>query len=299
MSRLGKVGVWIGIPLGRQPAAAARETVAEIEELGYGALWTGEAVLGKEAFSHASLLLAAGRQIVVATGIASIWARDPIAMATGARTIAEAYPGRFVLGMGVSHAPLVSMRGQRYDRPVSRMREYLEAMDAQADAFDGPAPAEPMPRVLAALRPPMIELARERADGVHPYFVPVEHTRRAREILGESPLLLPEQAVLLETDPAEARRVAREHASWYLGARNYVENLRWLGFAEDDLVDGGSDALIDAIVAWGDEDAILERLRAHLDAGADHVCIQPLTREPGDLGLDQLRRIAAALPALS
>lgn len=295
---LGKVGVWLGAPLGRRPAAAEREIVAELEDLGYEALWTGEAPTGKEIFSHASLLLAASRRMVIATGIASIWARDPLAMAAAARTVAEAYPGRFVLGIGVSHPPIVRLRGQEYDRPVSRMRAYLEAMDAFEPNLECPPPTARPPRVLAALRRPMLELAAELADGVHPYFVPVEHTRRAREILGPSALLLPEQGVLLERDPAEARRLAREHAAFYLSAANYVENLRWLGFTDEDLAGGGSDRLLDAIVAWGDEEAIAGRLRAHLQAGANHVCIQPLARDGDDLGLEMLRRLAPVVLAI-
>ena len=293
---LGPVGAWLG-RLNVQPAAAEREIVAELEELGYGSVWIGESVTGKEVFSHAGLLLAASSRIVVATGIANIWARDPHAMATGARTLGEAYPGRFLLGVGVSHAPLVRERGHEYSSPVSRMRAYLEAMDAIPE-FDAPAPATPVPRVLGALRPPMLELARDLADGAHPYFVPVAHTERAREILGPDKLLLPEQAVLLETDPERARALARESSAFYLGATNYVESLRSLGFGDEHLANGGSDELLDAIVAWGDEDAIVARVQAHLDAGADHVCIQPITSDPLDIGIDQLRRLAPALAEL-
>ncbi len=291
--RIGPIGVWLGWGLGIQPAAAERELVSELEELGYGALWLGEFGWAKEPIMHAGLLLAASRRIVVATGIASIWARDATAMAGASLGLAEAYPGRFLLGLGVSHQFVVESRGHEYVRPVARMARYLDELDAVD--YRGPAPDPPLTRVLAALRPPMLELAKTRAGGAHPYFVPVEHTARAREILGPGPLLAPEQFVLLETDPVEARRVAREHMALYLAAPNYMANLRWLGWEDVDLADGGSDALVDAIVAWGDEDAIRARVQAHLEAGADHVCIQPLGRAPGDLGVEQLRSLAPAL----
>jgi probable F420-dependent oxidoreductase len=228
----------------------------------------------------------------VASGIANIWARDATATVAGANTLAEAYPGRFVLGLGVSHPPQLAPRGIEYRRPVATMRAYLEAMDGVG--YEGPLPEAPVPRILAALRPPMLELARDRTDGAHPYFVPPEHTRRAREILGPERLLAPEQAVLLETDPALARARARDHMAWYLTLPNYAENLRWLGFTDDDFGDGISDRLVDAVVAWGDEAAIRARVQAHLDAGADHVAVQPLAPDRG-LGLDQLRALAPAL----
>lgn len=291
---LGKVGAWLG-GLSWQPAAVERAAVAELEELGYSAVWVGEVGVAKEALSHAAILLAASTRLVVGTGIAVIWARDPVAMSSGAKTLAEAFPGRFLLGMGVSHSHSVAARGQVYERPVARMRGYLEAMDAAE--YSGPAPVEPVTRVLAALRPPMLRLAAELADGAHPYFVPVEHTAQAREILGASALLAPEQAVLLETDPERARRIAREHTSFYLTAPNYLENLKWLGWGEADLADGGSDALVDALVVWGDETAIRDRVRAHLEAGADHVCVQPLAGR-GQIDLAQLRALAPALREL-
>jgi len=293
--QLGKVGVWL-MGVGFEPASAERELVAELEELGYSALWIGEFPGGKEPLTHAGLLLAASRDLVVATGIASIWSHDPMAMASGARTLSEAYPGRFLLGIGVSHQFIVEARGHRYERPLSRMREYLDAMDApEYRVPDGP---EPLTRVLAALRPPMLELAAKRADGAHPYFVPVEHTARAREILGPGKLLCPEQGVLLETDPAKARGQARELIAIYLQAPNYIESLRALGFGDGDLANGGSDRLIDALIAWGDEDAVLARVRGHLDAGADHVCIQPIASGWGTIDTTELRRLAPVLTAV-
>ena len=292
MTSLGRVGVWLGA-LGWVPAAVERDVAVEVEELGYGALWYSEAHNGKESLAHGALLLAATQRIVVASGIANIWVRDPMAMVAGANTIAEAFPGRFVLGLGVSHPPQVAPRGHSYGRPVATMRAYLEAMDTAE--YTGPRPAVPFPRLLGALRPAMLELAASAADGAHPYLVPVEHTHRARSILGPGRLLATEQFVLLEDDPGEARRLGREALAWYLTLPNYTDNLRWLGFGEDDLAGGGSDALVDALVAWGDEESIRGRVRQHLEAGADHVCVQPIGRGSEPLGVDQLRRLAPAL----
>ncbi|MEU1737186.1 LLM class F420-dependent oxidoreductase [Streptosporangium sp. NPDC020145] len=289
---IGQVGVWHPL-FGRGEAAAVRRTAAAIEGLGYGALWFGEAPGTRDAFATSGILLAATERVVVGTGIANIWVRDATAMAAGAVAYGEAYPGRFALGIGVSHAPLVSQRGHDYARPLAAMSAYLDAMDAVTGEL--PFAAEPpTPRLLAALRPRMLELARDKADGAHPYFVPPEHTVLARKILGDGPLLAPEQAVVLETDPAEARRIAREHMAGYLKLPNYVNNLLHLGYGEDDLTDGGSDRLVDAIVAWGDVETVAARVRAHLDAGADHVALQPL---PVDLdgAVVQLAELAPAL----
>lgn len=289
---IGRVGVWT-MQLDFQPATRAREAAAEIEALGYGALWIPEA-LGREAFTNAALLLGATRRIVVATGIANIWARDAMAMAAAEKTLAEAYPGRFLLGMGVSHAPLVEgLRGHRYRRPLAAMCAYLDAMDAAP--FIAVPPGVPATRVLGALHPKMLALAAARTAGAHPYFVPPEHTAAARQILGPRALLAPEQAVVLETDPARAREIARAHLATYLPLPNYARNLARLGFGEDDLAAGGSDRLVDAIVAWGGVDAIGARVRAHHDAGADHVCVQVLPAEPRALPLAEWRELAPAL----
>ncbi|MFG2893072.1 LLM class F420-dependent oxidoreductase [Streptomyces sp. NPDC048248] len=293
-ARLGRVGVWHA-GLGRVTAEVAREAAAEIEGLGYGALWFGEGRATKEALTHAGLLLAATRRMVVATGIANIWGRDATAMNAAANTLAEAYPGRFVLGLGASHAPQVDQRGHVYAKPLAAMRSYLEGMDATE--YDAPLPDGPPPRVLAALGPKMLELSGKRAAGAHTYFVTPEHTAQAREVLGSGPLLAPEQAVLLETDPAAARALAREHHTrFYLTLPNYVNSLRRLGFGDEDFAGGGSDRLVDAVVAWGDVEAIQRRVRQHHAAGADHVAIQPLS-PPGDLGLSQLRELAPVLTA--
>ncbi|MFI0214613.1 LLM class F420-dependent oxidoreductase [Streptomyces lydicus] len=290
-SRIGRIGVWHG-GLGRIPAATARRAAAEIEQLGYGALWFGEGPGTKEAFSHAALLLAATERITVATGIANIWGRDAAAANGATHTLAEAYDGRFLLGLGASHAPIVNLRGHTYAKPLAAMRDYLDGMDAAP--YEGPVVEPPPARVLAALGPKMLELARDRAAGAHPYLVPTDHTARAREILGDGPLLAPEQAVVLETDPAKARAAARAHTRFYLELPNYVGNLRRFGFDDDDFTGGGSDRLVDALVAWGDVDAVRRRVQEHLDAGADHVALQPLAAD-GGLGLDQLRALAPAL----
>ncbi|TMB14181.1 MAG: LLM class F420-dependent oxidoreductase [Deltaproteobacteria bacterium] len=287
---LGRVGIWT-FAFELQPAARVREAAAEIEGLGYGAIWIPEA-LGREALSHAAVLLAATRRIPVATGIANIWARDAMAMAAGQKTLAEAWPGRFLLGIGVSHAPIVGMRGHGYDRPLTFMRQYLDAMDAAI--YNAPPPAA-APRVIGALAPKMLALAAERTEGAHPYFVPPEHTRRARAALGPGKLLAPEQAVVLERDATVARGVARRHMQMYLQLPNYVNNLRRLGFGDDDLQRGGSDRLVDAIVAWGDVGAVVDRVRAHHEAGADHVCIQVLPREATALPVPEWQTLAAAL----
>ena len=288
---LGRVGIWHF--LDALPAAKARAAAAEIEGLGYGALWIPEA-LGREAFTHAALLLGATKRIVVATGIANVWARDAMATAAAQRTLAEAYPERFLLGLGVSHQPLVEgMRGHRYEKPLAFLRSYLDAMDTAV--FMAAGPPSPPPRVLAALHPKSLALARERAWGSHPKFVTPEHTARARARLGSGSLLAPEQAVVLDTDPSSARAIARTHMTTYLGLPNYVRNLRALGFGDADLAEGGSDRLVDAIVAWGTVEAIAARVRAHHEAGADHVCLQVLTPNPAEAPIREWRTLAAAL----
>jgi probable F420-dependent oxidoreductase len=289
---LGRVGIWT-FALDLQPIARAREVAGELEELGYGAIWIPDAI-GRDPLVHAALLLGGTNRIAVGTGIAQIYGRDPMTMTGGWKTITEAFPGRFVLGLGVSHQPMVEgLRGQTYGPPLTAMREYLERMDTAM--YVAAEPTEPPRRVLAALGPKMLALAAERADGAHPYNVPPEHTARAREILGPEKLLAPEQAVLLETDPVEARRTARAHMAIYLDLPNYMNNLRRFGITDDDIADGGSDRLVDTLVAWGDVDAIRARVQAHLDAGADHVAVQVLTPERGTLPLDEWRKLAPAL----
>ena len=293
--RLAPIGAWCAA-FTVASAETARPAVREIESLGYETLWYPEGLGTRESFTNAAVLLAATDRIRICSGIANIWARDAVSTANAARVLADAFDDRFLLGLGVSHPRQVDPRGHRYRRPVATMRAYLEAMDD--DPFvspDGPGVKRPaVPRVLAALRPPMLRLAAERALGAHTFLVPVEHTRRAREILGPEPLLVVEQKVVLSHDLPGARERARAALAWYLDTPNYVDNLRWLGFADDDLANGGSDALARALVVAGDERAIEERCREHLDAGASQVAIQPL--EEGDpFGRETLRRLAPAL----
>jgi len=287
----GRLGVWTW--LDTMSAEETADFAARIEELGYSMLWVPEAV-GRDPFAMLGYLAARTSKLVLATGIASIYARDPMTMRAVQHTLAEASGGRFVLGLGVSHAPMVThVRGHEYGKPVTTMRNYLDSMEKAL--YLGPKADQEAPIMIAALRQNMLRLAAEKASGAHPYFVPPEHTARAREILGEGPILAPEQKVLLETDPSRAREIARANMKTYLGLPNYQNNLRWLGFGDDDLADGGSDRLVDAIVAWGDEKAIAERIQAHRDAGADHVCIQPF-RADGVPGPD-LRILEALAPA--
>jgi probable F420-dependent oxidoreductase len=292
---LGRTGIWTG-QLDLQPAARAQEVAAELEELGYSALWLPEAV-GREVTTHAAVLLAATERLVVATGVANIFNRLPHIAAAAQRLLADASGGRFLLGLGVSHAPMVEgVLGQQWDKPLARMRAYLDAMDGVFSV--APRPAEEPPRVLAALGPRMLGLAASRAWGAHTYFVPVEHTPVAREALGDGPMLLVEQAAVLSTDAEAARAAARKHMAIYLTLPNYVNNLRRLGWGDDDLSDGGSDALVDAIVAWGEPDDILARVTAHHEAGADHVCVQVVEQDASALPLPAWRELAPALSAL-
>lgn len=285
---LGRIGVWLG-SIGLLPSDAERTAAQALEAAGYGTLWFGESKANKEALAHAAMLLDGTERITVATGIASIWLRSATSAANGAATLAEAHPGRFVLGLGVSHAPIVNSIGQDYARPLTRMREYLDDMDQTQ--YTAAAPAEPASRVLAALAPKMLELARDRAQGAHPYLVTPEHTRFARSVLGDGRLLAPEQAFVLERDPERARSAARRHLELYLTLPNYRDNWLRHGFDEEDLANGGSDRLVDALVAWGGEDAIRARVDEHIAAGADHVALQAL----GDDPVAQLTRLAPAL----
>jgi probable F420-dependent oxidoreductase len=291
---IGRIGVWSGA-LNLLPATRAREVVAEMEGLGYGAIWFPEPVAGKEAFTHAALLLSWSERITVAAAIANIWARDAIAMANGARALSDAYPDRFLLGLGTSNEVSVPARGQEYSRPLSRMRSYLDAID-EAPTL-APEPAAPVRRYLAALGPKMLALAAERSAGAHPYFSPVEHTAFAREVLGPEPLLVVAQPFVLmnDVDHAAVRRNTTAHMSFYLARNPYRQNLRRFGWTDADFEDGGSDALLEALIAWGDADAIAARVQAHFDAGADHVGLQPIDADPSDPQLAQLRSLAGAL----
>jgi probable F420-dependent oxidoreductase len=291
--QLGRLGVWTFLDALPAPEAAA--FAKRVERWGYAALWVPEAI-GREPFVLLAQLALHTERLVLATGIANIYARDAVTTRAAQQTLAEASGGRFLLGLGVSHAPMVqNLRGHAYGRPVASMRAYLDALAAAP--YVAPAPKEEAPVVLAALGPKMLALAAERTRGAHPYLVTPEHTSRAREILGRDAWLCPEQKVLRETDPARARAVARRQIALYLGLPNYRRNLASLGFGEADWKDGGSDRLVDACVAWGDEAAIRGRIQAHWDAGADHVCIQPL-RPDGGPGPD-LALLEALAPARS
>jgi len=269
---LGRLGVWVGMD--GMSAAAAAAFAEHVEELGYGALWIPEG-RGRNALVLSSWLLSHTKRLIVATGIANIYARDAMAMAGGQRTLAEQSGGRFLLGVGVSHRPMVEgVRGHTYGKPVATMRAYLQAMrDA---SYGAPQPADKPLTVVAALGPKMMALSGELADGAHPYNTTPEHSAQARQILGPGKLLCPEVWVLLETDRATARSAARQTLSRYLQLENYINGWRRQGFGDEDLAGGGSDRFLDAMVAWGDEDAIRRRVQQHWDAGADHVCIQPI-----------------------
>jgi probable F420-dependent oxidoreductase len=287
----GQVGLWSS-DLNSLPAPQAREAAAEIEQLGYAALWFGEA-LGREAFTNASILLSATSRLVVATGIANIFVRDAWATNAAAKTLAGAYPNRFALGLGVSHRPLVEMRGHDYRSPLSTMRAYLE--DMREAQFVAAQPEHDPPWLLAALGPKMLELSRDHADGAHPYLVTPQHTAEAREILGDGPLLAVEQAVAPTMDREEGLRLARSHLSRYLQLPNYRNSLLRQGFQEDDLSGDGSERLAEGLVAWGSESDIRERVSEHLSAGADQVCVQVVTDGPVDGLRERWRSLAPAL----
>ncbi len=269
---LGKLGVWQGLDglSARDALAFAKRTEAR----GYKALWAPES-RGRNVLVNAAYLLAGTSTLTIATGIANIYARDAMAMANAQRGLTEQSDGRFLLGLGVSHKPMVSdMRGHAYGKPVATMRAYVEAM--KAAPYQAVPSKQPTRTVLAALGPKMLELARELTDGAHPYCVTPEHIAEARRILGPGKLLAPEVMVLLQPDPAKARAAARQALSFYVGLENYANNWRRLGFTDADLTGGLSDRFVDANVAWGDEGAIRRRLQAYWDAGADHVCIQSI-----------------------
>ncbi len=291
MTTLGRIGLWT-TALDALPISRAREQVAELDEQGWGALWFGEAY-GREALTAAGLYLGATRRMAVATGIASIYARDAVATSSGARTLAAMHPGRFLLGLGVSHAPLVErMRGHSYGKPVTAMREYLQAMDEAPYAVAGDEP--PAPRVLAALGPKMLGLARDRAHGAHPYLVTPDHTAQARQLLGPGAVLAVEQAVVLDEAAWQGR--AHWHLEIYTGLPNYRESWRRQGFEKDDWIRGGSERLKDAMVACGEQGA-RDRVQQHLDAGASHVCVQVLGADPFDVPVEDWRRLAPVLLA--
>ena len=282
--QLGKLGVWQFTD--GMTAAEAAGFAQRVEKWGYSALWIPEAT-GREPFAHAAWLLANTQKLIIATGIANIYARDARASLSGQNTLAEQSGGRFLLGLGVSHAPLVEgLRGHSYGRPVATMRAYLEAMKGGAP-YSAIPPAEAPPTVIAALGPKMLELAKTHAAGAHPYLVTPEHTAQARKILGAGPMLCVEQKVLGVTDPVQARDIARKTIGFYLALPNYRNNLLRLGYGAQE-IDEKSDRVTDALVAWGDVKSIRSRIDAHFSAGASHVCIQAIPPDGGRMADEAL-----------
>lgn len=291
---MGRIGLW-SADFDLQPMSKAQEAIAEVEEMGYAAVWVPEAVL-REPFASTALLLSATKNLVLATGIASLHARTAQTMQAGWKTVTEAFPDRFVLGIGVSHAPMVTgVHKGAYDKPYSTMVEYLDAMDA--GIYFSPAPTSTPRRVLAALGPKMLQLAAQRADGAHPYFTPAEHTAFARQTMGADAFLAPEVAVVMEADATRAREIARAYMKTYTRLPNYANNLKRFGFTDEEIVDQ-TDRLVDAIVGWGTTEHVVACIKEHFDAGADHVCVQVLTDSTGVLPMQQWRELAQATRGL-
>jgi probable F420-dependent oxidoreductase len=290
--QLPSIGVWSAVFRQEKPEVVT--AAAEVEDLGYGAIWMPG---GQHAglAEHLQSLLKATRRAVVATGIVSIWTHPPAETAAMHHALEQAFPDRFLLGIGISHQRSVEAAGISYDKPLQHLRAYLDALDAAAH----PVPVDE--RVLASLGPLSLKLSRDRSLGTHPYFMPVEHTRISRAAVGPGKLVAPEQMVILETNPERARAIARASADRYLHAPNYVNNLLKLGYTDDDVANGGSERLIDDLIAWGEPATIATRIAEHHAAGADHVCIQVLTETPGDLdaAVAGYRQLAPALSALA
>ena len=290
--QLPSIGVWSAFF--RQDKPEVARAAAELEDLGYGAIW----MPGRE---HAGLpdllqnLLKATRKTVVATGIVSVWTHPAAEIAAMHHALEQAFPDRFLLGIGISHQRAVEGAGITYEKPLSKLRTYLDELDA------APNPVPVDERILASLGPLSLKLSRDRSVGTHPYFMPVEHTRISREAVGPGKIVAPEQMVVLETDADRAREIARAAAERYLQAPNYVNNLVRLGFTDADIANGGSERLIDALIAWGEPSVIAQRIAEHHAAGADHVCIQVLTETPGDLdaAMAGWRQLAPVLTALA
>jgi probable F420-dependent oxidoreductase len=281
------IGVWSGAFIRHEDHGAAADAAAELEDLGYTALWIPEGAVGGAIFEACQRTLDATTRVPVATGILNVWAHEPAEAAAGHARLTAAHPDRFLLGIGIGHAKFV----EQYRRPLATMRSYLDGLDAA----DPPVPREE--RIVAALGPKMLELARDRSLGSHPYFTHAEHTAFAREVLGPDAVLAPEVAVVPERDRERAHAIARDYMAIYLELPNYTNNLLRHGFTEDDLRDGGSDRLLEAVIPWGDPERIAAGLRAHFDAGADHVCIQVLTggSRSSDLPREAWRELASAL----
>ena len=287
---LSKLGVWFFTDAMAAPIAA--DTAKRIEDLGFSALWIPETV-GRNPFVHAAWLLANTSSLIIATGIANIYHREPGVTLAAQNTLAEQSDNRFLLGLGVSHKPLVEgLRGLTYGPPVATMRDYLDKM--AASPYTGPPPKDKPPTVIAALGPKMLELSSEKCDGAHPYFTSPSHTKMARDVMGPDRLLCVEQKVIFETDPAKARDIARKAAQTYQRLPNYRNNWLRMGLGEADIDGDGSDTFIDATFAWGEIDAIKSRVQEHYDAGASHVCVQPIHPEGriGDIDWRVLEALA-------
>jgi len=284
---IGRIGIW-SAALRRADLGAVTEAAAELDELGFSALWFPGGEPG--GFPERMLaLLGATKRAVIAPGIVSVWTHAAQDVAEQHDRFKRAAPGRWLLGLGVSHAHAVARSGLTYDKPLQKLRSYLDELDAAAP----PVPRDE--RIIAALGPVALKLSGERSLGTHPYFVPVEHTRVARATLGPGKLIATEQMVVLETDPDKARALARQSMAMYLAAPNYRNNLLRLGYPESEIDDGASDRLVDDIVAWGSPSKVLERVREHHHAGADHVCIQVLSEDRGALAMPQWRELASAM----
>ncbi|WP_370333736.1 LLM class F420-dependent oxidoreductase [Mycolicibacterium hippocampi] len=284
--KLSGIGLWSSQLRYGNPEEAA-DAAAELDELGFTALWIPD--VGGPVLDSVDNLLSATEKTVIATGILNLWMHDPAEVAARYATLTDTHGERFLLGIGVSHAPLIdSKEPGLYRKPLAATRKFLDGIDSS------PQPVPPANRVLAALGPKMLELSATRAGGAHPYLSTPDHTRTAREVLGEGPMLLPEQTVMLTDDKEQARTVGTEWLRSYLALPNYANNLLRSGFSEDDVA-SVSDRLFNALIAWGDEDAVAARIAEHRDAGADHVCIQVLTADPTEFPREQWRRLAAAL----
>jgi probable F420-dependent oxidoreductase len=285
--RLGNLGAWTSLSQWPMDRVAIGDAAVELEQLGFSAIWIGGS---RGQFPVARAILDATDRLVVATGVIQVWINPASEVAEEHHELTTAHPGRFILGLGVGHASAVAAAGQNYSRPFHKLTSYLDELDRA----DHPVPRSE--RVIAALQSKSLALASERAAGAHPYLVPPQHTARARAALGPDALLIPEQKVFFSADSTAARTVARRALGMYFGLPNYVNNLRHFGFDNEDFSDGGSDRLIDALVAWGPDDAVRARIQEHLDAGANQVALQVLSASE-DQGLPRAewRRAAEAM----
>ncbi len=287
-TRLGGTGIWSGL-LRYGDAGETAALAAELEGLGYSALWVPD--VGGDLFTPLGNLLGATTSATIATGILNVWMHTPEETAAEHARLTAEHGSRFLCGIGISHRPFIDHVNEpgTYQKPIATMSAYLDGLDAAS------TPLAPEDRVIAALGPKMLELARTRTAGTHPYLVTPELTKAARGGIGPDGLVASEQGVVLETDPTKAREIARLHLKTYLGLPNYSNNWKRQGFTDDDIADGGSDRLVDALVVWGDEATIAARVQEHRDAGANHVCIQVLTEDPREFPQEQWRALAPAL----